>query len=315
MRPVLQKRRSTRGFALIALLSLLTAGVLYFLVGQLDAAAVQRKGDEATTKALAQAREALIGRAATDDNRPGSLPCPDFMTNIPGNNVPGDGKADMLAGNDCPSYIGWLPWRTLGVADLRDGSGERLWYALSDSLRDDDSAEPINSSTALTLMLDGNSVAAIVIAPGAPLGGPPRPSNNAASYLDGANADGDAAYVSGPAGANFNDRLQSVGSQELFLAVGKRVAAETRGALLLNRGLQRFFSENGTLPMAADASGGGQGANTGGFIPLADLVYDPESSWLNNNNWFALIGYQRNSPHQGTVTVGTRSYAFTFPSP
>jgi hypothetical protein len=96
------------------------------------------ESDRITAAALAQAKDALIGRAAADDNRPGSLPCPDFDNGtINPLNTSNDGTADLLNGIECPSYIGRLPWRTLGLPDLRDGSGERLWYALSRAFRDD----------------------------------------------------------------------------------------------------------------------------------------------------------------------------------
>jgi hypothetical protein len=43
------------------------------------------------------------------------------------------------------AHIGRLPWKTLGLPDLRDGSGERLWYAVSSNFVDntDLTARPI----------------------------------------------------------------------------------------------------------------------------------------------------------------------------
>jgi hypothetical protein len=291
------------GFALIVLLALLTAGVLYVVVAQLDVATVQRERDKATNKALAEAKEALVGRAVTDDNRPGSMPCPD---------IAGNGTSASLVGNNCPSYVGRLPWRTLGIPDLRDASGERLWYALSSSLRDDNSAQPINSNTVMTLALDGIGVAAIVIAPGSILNGQSRPSNIVTDYLDGANADGDTAYVSQTASGIFNDHLLSIGQQEIFSAVAKRVASEMRGDT--SNGLQRFFQNNGSsLPMAADLPLGSQGIHSVGYIPYGDAgILYPGSPWLNNNGWFFLVGYQRNASNRATLTLGTNSHVFTF---
>src|ERR1700675_860066 len=116
-----------KGFALMLLLLLVGAGVGAALFSFLSSSRLGLERDQKTTAALAQAKDALIGRAASDNNRPGSLPCPDT------NN---DGSAELFVGNNCPSYIGRLPWRTLGLPDLRDSSGERLWYALSSTLRD-----------------------------------------------------------------------------------------------------------------------------------------------------------------------------------
>src|SRR5688572_33057105 len=107
---------------------------------------VQVRAEMHTRAALAEGKQALVGRAVADNDRPGSLPCPDAVTNVVGN-VPNDGIADALAGNDCPSYIGRLPWRTLGLPDLRDEHVERLWFALSPTFRDHVTAQPLNSAT------------------------------------------------------------------------------------------------------------------------------------------------------------------------
>lgn len=87
--------------------------------------------DRITERALAQAREALIAYAAERpiDGAvgPGYLPCPD---------TDDDGWAETTCGSlsghlGQPDRLGRLPWKTLGLPDLRDGSGERLWYAVS----------------------------------------------------------------------------------------------------------------------------------------------------------------------------------------
>ena len=57
----------------------------------LGADALANRQANTTASALAQARQALISRAASDGNHPGSLPCPDAVTNIAGSNVPNDG--------------------------------------------------------------------------------------------------------------------------------------------------------------------------------------------------------------------------------
>lgn len=187
-------RRRAVGMIVVLLLALLVVGTVAGVILGLNTAAASMKlsRDEITAAALQRAKEALIARAALDDNRPGSLPCPDLVTNIAGN-VPNDGNADMLAGNDCPSYIGRLPWRTLGLPDLRDASGERLWYALSPSFRDDDSVA-INSDTQGVITVEGASVAsgvvAIVFAPGAALGAQIRDAasaNTVGNYLEAVN--------------------------------------------------------------------------------------------------------------------------------
>jgi hypothetical protein len=58
---------------------------------------------------------------------PGYLPCPDLDD---------DGWAEATCGSlsgdsGQAQRLGRLPWKTLGLPDLRDGDGERLWYAVS----------------------------------------------------------------------------------------------------------------------------------------------------------------------------------------
>ena len=57
--------------------------------------------------ALEQARDALVSYAVGHTFRPGSMPCPD---------TDDDGVMESFVAGECPSYIGRLPWRTLGVA-------------------------------------------------------------------------------------------------------------------------------------------------------------------------------------------------------
>ncbi|HTP97527.1 MAG TPA: hypothetical protein VMK05_16870, partial [Burkholderiales bacterium] len=211
-------RRREQGQAFLAtvlLVGLAAAAVVYALASPNN---VTLDSDKKTMNALAQARDALIGRAAADGSIPGSLPCPDLLTNNGTSNVPNDGVADLLAGNDCPSYVGRLPWRTLGLPDLRDGYGERLWYALSRNFRDDSSASPLNSDSAGQLTIQdgaGNTLAsnviAIVFAAGPPIGTQVRDAanqNNVANYLEGENANGappsDNLFVSALASSTFN---------------------------------------------------------------------------------------------------------------
>ena len=121
-----------RGQALLVLLVILVLGLsatIYALVSP-TSSSVGR--DKITADALAQAKAALIGYAAgvsdlAGGERPGDLPCPD--TNDSG-----------AFGSSCDtqvSRIGRLPWKRLGLPDLRDGDGERLWYAVSNNFKKD----------------------------------------------------------------------------------------------------------------------------------------------------------------------------------
>jgi len=109
--------------------------VMLLAVGSLFAAAltfgVAASRVRTTERALALAREALVAYAADRPINPavgpGYLPCPD---------LDGDGWAESTCGSmDGASgqeqRLGRLPWKTLGLPELRDGDGERLWYAVS----------------------------------------------------------------------------------------------------------------------------------------------------------------------------------------
>lgn len=122
-------RRSRQGG-----MSLIVAALLFFVAGALllfHAGASPGRRDEATARALGQAREALIAHASDRPIGPvvgpGYLPCPDLDD---------DGWAEPICGSLAgdrgqEQRLGRLPWKTLGLADLRDGHGERLWYAVS----------------------------------------------------------------------------------------------------------------------------------------------------------------------------------------
>ena len=226
--------RKESGIALVALLVLLIMAGAYAFYRYANVAGGRIQQEAKLAATLARAKEALIARAVTDANRPGSLPCPDLITNNVGlSNFPGDGKADMFTLTQCPSYVGWLPWVTLDLPELSDDTGTRLWYALSPELRDDDSAQPINSDRALAQQLDGAAdIAAVIIAPRAAIGSQARPSNTPSDYLDGENGNGDdRIYISGPQGPAFNDMVVAISRQELMAAVEKRVASEVKACL------------------------------------------------------------------------------------
>jgi hypothetical protein len=246
-------RERHRGYVAIILIAVICTAGATWLVTSFGANTARIERERKTAAALALAKQALIGRAAIDDSLPGSLPCPDLVTHIPGSNVPDDGIADLFAGINCPSYIGRLPWRTLGVADLRDADGERLWYALSPNFRDFASQVHINDASIGTLTVSGatplTNIAAIVFAPGAALNGQARNGatnqNNVANYLDGINASGGSVYLTQTADDTFNDRLATITVADLMATVEKRIANEITVAL------NQYFLANSLLPKPA----------------------------------------------------------------
>jgi type II secretory pathway pseudopilin PulG len=243
--------RRQHGAALMVMLVILVIGAAAILVGVLSSSSLQIERDKTTADALAQARNALIGRAVSDANLPGSLPCPDST---------GNGSADTFSGSDCPNYIGRLPYKTLGLPDLRDGSGEELWYALSPNFRDQTpTPHVINSDTLGTLTISGtttaNNVIAIVFAPGATLSGQSRSTTQTAgcthlknspvvanslcptNYLDGSNnilstgSSPNSTYQAAAASSAFNDQLIYITHDQLLQPVETRIAREVKNCL------------------------------------------------------------------------------------
>jgi hypothetical protein len=293
-------RVAQNGQALLGILATLgiAAGVLVYTL--VTPASLALEADKASSAALALARDALIGYAAGDDNRPGSLPCPDTDDN---------GSAQLYVGSFCPSAIGRLPWRTLGLPDPRDGSGERLWYAVSrDFSRNPLGAPPLNTDTAGQLAVTGpasaTGVIAVIFAPGAVLGTQVRDAagrNLVRNYLEGGNEiPGTTTFATAAASGTFNDRLLPLTREALFAAVEMRVAREARAVL------RAFFSANGYFPFAnayTDSSHRCTLNQYSGRIPrrFADACKvapkDPDwravtwPSWFFSNEWHRVLFY------------------------
>src|SRR5450759_1302013 len=140
-----QGQGQQRGAVLMIMLVIMVMGIAAVLISSLSTTALKNARQETTSNALVQAKDALIGYAVSDPNRPGELPCPDFDN---------DGMITLAdySGSNCKSLIGRLPWKTLGLPDLRDGSGEHLWYAISDTFHANGSTI-INSNTKGTLLV------------------------------------------------------------------------------------------------------------------------------------------------------------------
>ncbi|CAG1004367.1 hypothetical protein MTYP_03166 [Methylophilaceae bacterium] len=243
------------GGVLMVMLLIMIVGAATLLVSSLGSSAITIERDKTTANALAQAKEALVGRALADDNHPGSLPCPD---------VDDDGKLTMnvdYVGSTCTSPIGRLPWITLGLPELRDGAGEHLWYTVSKTFAAI-GTPLINSDTQGTLSISGTSsasnVIAIVFAPSSAIQGDNRsPSATATcstlpilngssyvaqslcatNYLEGNNAAANTwatpnlNYHSSDTSSTFNDRMISITHKDLMPLIEKRIAREVKGCL------------------------------------------------------------------------------------
>jgi type II secretory pathway pseudopilin PulG len=277
---ILASRAAQAGFAAALLLVILVLGSLYALLTSINAATadLQRVRDDATTAALKQAKEALIAYAAMRPTGPGHLPCPDS------NN---DGDTEGAACGLAATRIGRLPWRTLGLPDLRDANGERLWYAVSrcflerplgTELAICPNGYRVNSDLQGALQVTGlapaGNVVAIIFAPNAAIttaaltqARAGAASNDVMQYLEAndkdANGvlDGDDVFslrsrcerADCPGGA-FNDLLVTITHQELFDAVenvvAKRLEAEIAPLLRYYRDSWAALGTPGFFPFA-----------------------------------------------------------------
>lgn len=227
------------------LLLIILLSAAYTVMGTFSATTLKIERQNKTTEALAQAKEALIGFAATyRDNHAdevfGYLPCPDT------NN---DGFAEPTCGLTDVSVIGRLPWKTLGLPPLRDDAAECLWYVVSGHAKDNPKTAAFNWDTtgqfvvqdAGGTMLFGvtahNRPLAVILAPGTPLGAQSRsttiPSecggrNTATDYLEGLGALGIAnttlllSNAESIRNASNNDQGQWITGKEIFERIKKR---------------------------------------------------------------------------------------------
>jgi hypothetical protein len=115
----MKRQRGAALLALVAVLCAITAAAAMAHVRRLA-----RSGQDLTgeSRALALARDALRGQAllqrCADPGRPLEtlLACPET-----------GGPEGQAAASCAGTTRGWLPWRSLGLPPLRDGSGTCLW--------------------------------------------------------------------------------------------------------------------------------------------------------------------------------------------
>ena len=243
-----------RGAGLLLVVLLLMVGVGVFVINASRETARVAASDTALARSLNAAKDALISMAVSHPTRPGALPCPDTT---------GDGVADPPGPGACVHNIGLLPWRTLGIGDVRDASGELLWYALSPNFRD---LGAINSDTkgnrvvrsSTAAITQTNEAVAVLFSPGGVLSGQQRNAELApcvttgtsvprtlcaANYLETAggvnNASLTGPYIMADESATFNDRLLVLRTSDLVPLVERRVAGDLRRVLVDYRNVSR----------------------------------------------------------------------------
>lgn len=240
-------RRRQRGVVVLLLLTVLLSAASYLLLRSLNLAEQRARGAQrATAASLAAAERALVGYALRYPEYsgsgsltagPGHLPCPDLRFDA--GDVPGE--ADPPCARASSTETGRLPWRTLALPELRDRDGAPLWYAVDDRFRNNPQS-PINPDVLATLRVDacgagGRDVAALILAPGPPLGGqlrgPAAPNQlyAAADWLEGHNASRGDGCFSTLRNAAANDSLRVIDRARLLRRVQARVLADVVAAL------------------------------------------------------------------------------------
>jgi hypothetical protein len=222
-----------RGAAVLILMLIVMLGLITIFSFRMDHKGPELSADRKTALALAQAKEALLGRAAKDSNHPGSLPCPDI-----------DNSGDLVLGTDynygtgsCRASLGWIPWKTLDMGDTSNDPTQRLWYLQSSSFMDLNNtaqSSSINTTISGTLSTKGQSnLVAIIVAPGTPLTGQSRsttpPFNSTADYakyIEGYDPASPTIINSAALSSTYNDRIITISDKELFSVVSFRMAKD-----------------------------------------------------------------------------------------
>ena len=229
---------------------------------------------------MVQARDALVGWSVArspivgpPSARPGELPCPDID------------NSGTDAGGCAAGAIGRVPWRSLGIAEPKDGAGETLWYTIAGPFRNySQNNDPITSDTLgnLTVYLNTsgttltNQAIAVIFAPGTILGMQDRSPTAtalctttattiarnlcAANYLEatggGNNAQTAGPFIQASSSPTFNDRLLILTNADLMPAVEQRVARDMIGYLNSYR-----CHDGGVYPWASRGTPGDSNGN------------------------------------------------------
>lgn len=309
---------------MIAMLTLFALLSSYFIASGLSRTQgeVNLERERRSLQALQEAKAALIAYAASyawgndgANDQPGALPCP---------------AADDIgtAGGSCSATastrVGRLPWKTIGAQELRDASGEILWYAVDAKFHKLNGVHStvINSDTQATMSVTGSApasnVVAVIIAPGVALNGQDRINSTISNYLESTNASGTDTFVTKAAPDTFNnltdrevvfnDKIVVITQADLMAVVEPAVAARIERDI--KPYIQRIYSEDSTnlgwraFPypaIFANPSPGTSGAGTSraqssylgttsqtsGLLPITSSA---SYTWTTNSGTITLIG-------------------------
>ncbi len=301
-----------RGSGLLAALVLTTllgaAGLL--AQGELSER-IRARAQARSLAALAEARAALLGYAISYAERhPGQgyayLPCPD-AANSGSTTISACGARDL-------GRIGRLPYRTLGLADLRDGWGECLWYAVAGSVKHNPKAQVLNwdSPGQFALFTDDGQplgsaaddalAVAVIFAPGPPLTTQRRPQAGAgrcagsdsaatdlAAFIDDEAPDSSAVTITirqgRVGGEHRNDVLAWIGIDDIFDALRRRPDHAQRIEQIGARAALALSARLGDAGFIATHADGSAGPLLTGPLPQAATLGLSGETADAHDNW------------------------------
>jgi hypothetical protein len=327
-------RPSQKGLTLIILVLVLVVIGSGTYISQLNANNIQAIRDKKTATALLEAKNALLGYAVTINlkvnlpsetcpvacRRPGDLPCPD---------TDNDGEAETGCSN-ATDRLGRFPWKTLGLGELRDGNGDRLWYAVSSNFKNNPKVLPLNNDTLGNInitdfggLVSANATGttgavAVIFSPGTPLTRQDGiqqlrstvNENTANHYLDNALGEDNAVFVDSTADGFvkgivrnatgdiiLNDQLLVISQKDIFNAIDTKVLKEVKSAVTT------FYVTNHYYPMPASFADTNCLDTTTAAACTSGLLNEgriPATGWdatsilraESNNNWFQQNGWR-----------------------
>ncbi|MBF0340098.1 MAG: hypothetical protein HQL95_03940 [Magnetococcales bacterium] len=201
-------RGQERGAAIMVILMIILMAGASMAIEALLIKSKRQREDQKAGYALMEAKRALIAFARIVNGD--ILPCPDLTPAIDYvNSATRDTSGACVDGS---LSVGFLPWQTLELPPIFDGSNAPIWYAVV----------PSATYAACSLTINGQgSFAAILIAPGGQLAGQDRTltTNIAtvrAQFLEGGNQTTTGNFIAvGAVSETVNDRLLGITCAEM----------------------------------------------------------------------------------------------------
>jgi len=238
-----------KGIVLLGFAIFVIMGVLAYYLNTLSVVEIKQQQLEVTSKALQQAKQALISYALVYGDIDGAdadalidfpgeygfLPCPDYNDDALAEGVEDNGTC---LGERVP-VLGYFPWRTLDVPALKDSSGTCLMYAVSGEYKN----KAINKTKMLNEDSNGlfqiinqagnviqganpeDRVVAIVFAPGKAVDSQNRNFLN--TTLCGRDYDNSSAYLEVGGGADNSDVSADAVTIDQFIHATAQSIADT----------------------------------------------------------------------------------------